>query len=391
MTPASLIKPLIFPFSDQTRYQQIQLQYPHLNVVDTYSDQLHELFKSRYPAHAQNQVKQADFLHKLLHTSMPETTGNWVFFPWNHTLVHLLTENLFQEVRLSRNYPLISKRDQHKFLNLTIGVVGLSVGSSIVQTIVHSGGGHRLKLADFDSLSLSNLNRIRASVANLGENKTHILAKQVYEVNPYAHITLYENGIHPDNIRDFFQSDPPLDLVIDEADDITVKQYLRLTARSLRLPLIMTTDNGFESNTRILRFDQNQQAGGMAKVPDLSLQDIFDNFKNHSPAPLTEKQKLKLIAQLVGVNNISTEMQHGSMLRAQEKIAGWPQLAMTVFVGGSLAAYAAKLIAIGAKTYQQQSSFSITSHLRPSHHSPRSKQARQKRTRQFLDFLKTVE
>jgi tRNA threonylcarbamoyladenosine dehydratase len=390
MSPATLYKPIIFRASDRHRFETFQINYPHLTIVDHYLDQLHELFKSRYPKLARDSVKEMVYLKKLFQAEMLESTGNWVFYPWNHTLVHVLDETLYQEVRLSRNYPLIKKSDQQKFFNLTIGIVGLSVGSSIIQTIVHSGGCNQIKLADFDTLSLSNLNRIRASVVNLGENKTHIAAKQIYEINPYARISLYEDGLNPANLKDFMLGNPKLDVVIDAADDLTAKQYLRLAAQSLRVPLVMTTDNGFESNTSILRFDKNKNAGGMRGMPEQSIDDIQKAYESHKPLQLTEKQKLKLIAKLVGVKNISHEMQHGSMLRAKGQIAGWPQLAMTVFMGGSLAAYAVKLIAVGAKTYQKQSSFSIPAHLRPQYNGAVAKKTRQKHTRKFLEFLNSI-
>jgi tRNA A37 threonylcarbamoyladenosine dehydratase len=48
-----------------------------------------------------------------------------------------------------------------------IGVVGLSVGQSVALTLALERSFGELRLADFDRLDLSNLNRIRAGVHDL--------------------------------------------------------------------------------------------------------------------------------------------------------------------------------------------------------------------------------
>ena len=41
-----------------------------------------------------------------------------------------------------------------------MAVAGLSVGRAVVSTMAHEGIGGELRLADFDVLDLSNLNRV---------------------------------------------------------------------------------------------------------------------------------------------------------------------------------------------------------------------------------------
>ena len=384
-----ITSPTIIPAANSSKLNRLKRAHPYATIIDHYTDQLDELFEVTHPKYADNPTKKHDFLAKLFGHDNFDQTGNWVFFPWNNTLTHILDETNFQKVRTARNFPLISHADQKKFHQLKVGVVGLSVGNSIVQSILHTGGANTIKIADPDTLGLSNLNRIRANVADLGKNKTTLTKEQIYQVNPYANVHPYPKGITPDNIEVFF-TQPKLDLVIDAADNLTVKNYLRLMARALKIPLLMTTDNGHESNTQIIRFDQSSDAGGMKGLPELAVQDIVNAFSYHEPLNISDKQKLALIAQMVGPNNVSLEMQKGSMLRAQNKIAGWPQLATTVFLGGSLAAFAAHLIAKKTRTYPKQSSFNIKAHLTPSHHSKASKTAHQKHTQIFLNFLKNL-
>jgi len=63
--------------------------------------------------------------------------------------------------------------------------------------------GGTFHLADFDELSLSNLNRLRAGVHEVGLNKTVIAARQMYEIDPYLEIARFPDGLHEDNLDSF--------------------------------------------------------------------------------------------------------------------------------------------------------------------------------------------
>ena len=50
--------------------------------------------------------------------------------------------------------------EQERLRGLCVAVAGLSVGRAVVSTLAHEGIGGELRLADFDALDLSNLNRV---------------------------------------------------------------------------------------------------------------------------------------------------------------------------------------------------------------------------------------
>ena len=58
--------------------------------------------------------------------------------------------------------------EQGRLAGLRVAVAGLSVGRAVVSTLVHEGIGGELRLADFDVLDLSNLNRVAGGVADVG-------------------------------------------------------------------------------------------------------------------------------------------------------------------------------------------------------------------------------
>src|SRR5258708_9015345 len=163
--------------------------------------------------------------------------GNWVYYPWLATLVHLIEDVDFQRVRTARNRNLINEEEQKKFYNSVVGVGCLSVGNSVTLAIVLQGGAKHLRLADFDALALTNLNRIRGGVESLGLKKVEMTARQIYALNPYAEIEIFPDGLNPNNIEKFFSGPPKLDIVIDELDNIAVKYLIREQAKKYGVPV----------------------------------------------------------------------------------------------------------------------------------------------------------
>jgi tRNA A37 threonylcarbamoyladenosine dehydratase len=55
-------------------------------------------------------------------------------------------------------------------------------------------------LADFDTLELTNLNRVPASVMDLGVNKAVVAARRIAEIDPYLRVIVQPDGITADNL-----------------------------------------------------------------------------------------------------------------------------------------------------------------------------------------------
>src|SRR5262249_32643522 len=135
-----------------------------------------------------------------------------------------------------------------------IGIVGLSVGQSVALTMALEGVGGAFRLADFDTLGLSNLNRLRAGVHDLGINKAILAARQLFELDPYLDVQIFPEGITDANLEAFFTVGGPLDLLVEECDDLYAKVRLREEARRRRIPVVMdTSDRGMID---VERFDR---------------------------------------------------------------------------------------------------------------------------------------
>ena len=133
-------------------------------------------------------TEQLEELRRLRPPPDPELVAEpcrWAYYPWRRTVVAVLGPRAFRAVRLDRNRNMITADEQTRLGALRIGVVGLSVGHVIAHTLAAQGLCGELRLADFDRIELSNLNRVPATVLDLGLNKAEVAARRIAELDPY--------------------------------------------------------------------------------------------------------------------------------------------------------------------------------------------------------------
>ncbi|HEX6244266.1 MAG TPA: ThiF family adenylyltransferase, partial [Polyangiales bacterium] len=214
---------------------------PGLSVRDELCAQVAELVHSRSPTQKRDPRRDTELYAGFLSERDADSYGRWVYFPWRRCLSRILPEAEFLELRSARNQLHISAEEQRLLRSRTIGVVGLSVGYSMALTLALEGVGGRFRLADFDLLELSNTNRLPSGVPALGHNKAVLAARAMFEVDPYLEISVYETGIHADNVEGFFEEAGRLHVLIEECDDLPMKLRLRELARERGVPVICET------------------------------------------------------------------------------------------------------------------------------------------------------
>ncbi len=314
-------------------------------VLDTFSDQAAELFQIRQPALKKGTVEfrrgLAAFIKKEFKGGANFLRfGRWVYFSWRGVLAHLLPPDLFFELRTNRNRNMLTCEEQKKYAAFTVGVCGLSVGNSIAATIAVSGGSRTMKLSDPDDLSLSNLNRIRASVTDLSLNKCYLSARQILEMDPYARIITYPKGLNEKNLPEFFGKDPKISVAIDALDDLPLKVKIRLLAQKLKVPVIMVTDCGEGVLLDVERYDLNQPIKPfLGRVSDQTLKRIL-------AGKVGGKERLRAVAQIVDLNNVSARKTQ-SLSQIGKTLYTWPQLGSSIQLCGVAAAFAVQKIALG--------------------------------------------
>ena len=293
-------------------------------VCDEIYGQLQELIKSLNPSAIISQDEYPELINKHLAGKDIQEYGVWVYYPWSQRLVHLLDEKEFIEVRTNRNRNKITTEEQNKLKTKKIGIVGLSVGQSIALTLAMERTCGELRLADFDTAELSNLNRIRTGTHNLGLNKTVIAAREILEIDPFLNVKIFTDGLHNGNMDDFFLGESKLYLFVEVCYGLDAKIESRYKAREYQIPVVMdTNDRGMID---VERFDIEPQRP--------VLHGLADGLNPESIKDLTNEQKIPYILKMVGADTMSARLK-ASMLEVRKTINTWPQLASSVALGGA--------------------------------------------------------
>ncbi|MGB3481181.1 MAG: Rv1355c family protein [Mycobacterium sp.] len=257
----------------------------------------------------------------------------WAYYPWRRTVVSILGPASFALLRLDRNRNLITAAEQDRLGQLRVGVVGLSVGHAIAHTIALQGVAGRLRLADFDELELSNLNRVPATVFDLGVNKAIIAARRIAELNPYLPVEASTGGLSADTVDDFLDG---LDVVIEECDSLDMKLVVREAARARRIPVLMST--GDRGLLDVERFDLEPERP--------ILHDLLRGLESAHLAGLSTRDKIPHLLRFLEVSR-SSARGAASMLEVNSTLTTWPQLAGEVILGATSVVEGVRRIGLG--------------------------------------------
>lgn len=257
----------------------------------------------------------------------------WVYYPWRRSVMALPGPRTFHAIRLDRNRNKLTRAEQERLRTLTVGVVGQSVGHAIAYTLAQEGACGALRLADFDELELSNLNRVPAGLFDIGVNKAIVTARRIAELDPYLPVEVHGSGLDPYAVDDFVEG---LEIVVEECDSLDIKLLLRESARRRRLPLIMeTSDRGLLDVERFdLEPDRRPFHGLLGDIAATRLRG------------LSTRDKAPYVVALLGPHDLSARMA-GSLVEVGETLNSWPQLGGDVALGAASVATAVRRIGLG--------------------------------------------
>lgn len=336
----SVYRPLFFRLnneSDRKAFSLLLEERPGVRVYDTIKAQLKELVKSFTPKLTLSQGEINEKITAHLSGIDPQQYGVWVYYPWSDRLVHLLDEHEFVAMRTNRNKYKITDKEEDTLATKRVGVVGLSVGQSVSLTMAMERTFGELRIADFDDLEITNLNRLRSGVHNMGLLKTVLVAREIAEIDPFLKVTCFHEGITEDNLESFLLDNGKLDVLIDECDGVDIKIACRIAARKHRIPVLMeASDRG---TIDIERFDLE---------PD---RPILHGYIEHLDVSKvkglkTMEEKLPFILPIVGIETMSARLK-ASAVEIGQSIATWPQLASAVTMGGGITADICRKVLLG--------------------------------------------
>lgn len=350
------IRPIILKeghYSDKD-LNDLQKRYPIWCKKEIYDNQLKELFEITYPqlkSSQQFEQKLQEYVKKRIRKDK-NLSGNWVYFPWNQTLIHVVKEKDYFLLRTNRNKNLITAEEQENLAKFTVGIVGLSIGNGIALNLACSGISNTLKLAEKDSLETTNLNRVRTAVTHVGLPKIEITAEQIYEINPYAELVMFSSGLNKLTLEHFISHPPKPQLILEAIDDFEMKIRLRILARESRIPVIMLTSLGDQLLIDIERYDLNKELplfnGRIGSVPEEILSKL-----------ITPEDAKKYAVLIVGRENVPPRAIE-SLKDLNHTLVGRPQLMSTVTIASGVAAYLVRQIALHKKVLSGRTLVKLT-------------------------------
>ena len=302
--------------ADRTIVEQLKRR-PTTTVLDHVSVQRAELGRLVPPVDAEILAEQ------------PRST----YYPWRKTLVRMVGPRAYHALRVDRNRLKLTPLEQDRLGRLRVGVIGLSVGHAIAHALAMEGLCGELRLADFDTLETTNLNRLPGTVFDIAQNKAVLAAQRIAEIDPYLAVSIFAAGFSAEN-ADEFMSD--LDVVVEECDSLDIKILVREIARERRIPVIMaTSDRGLFDVERFDLEPDRQLFHGL--LGDTRLADL---------AGLSTQEKIPFLLKVLDAGQISTRGA-ASMVEIGKTLSTWPQLSGDVILGAATAATAVRRIGTG--------------------------------------------
>lgn len=310
-------------------------------VQDIFVSQLTELFEIENPS----LIGKPEFATRL-EVFIKERSGNdqslagdYIYYPWSGVVLHTISENEQNRLRTNRMNNLLTQEDQRILSALSCGVAGLSFGNGIALSLVYSGAAQTIKIADSDIFETTNLNRVRVGLPSVGEVKTTVTAREIYEINPYATVEIFDKGLDADNVDDFIRGSKPLKVVFDVVDDLGMKVLLRMAAKKAKIPVVMLTSLEDSILVDVERFDLEPDR----EVFHGLLGNVVDDLISMR---MTEQDKARYAMEIVNPRNVSYR-NLSSLASIGSELVSRPHLFGTVSMVCGFASYIAKRIALG--------------------------------------------
>ncbi|KAF9304298.1 hypothetical protein BGZ74_001881 [Mortierella antarctica] len=199
-------------------------------------------------------------------------------------------EELVRE-QLARNIAFLGEEGVEKLRNSFVIIVGAGgVGSWAASMLIRSGVG-KIRIIDFDQVSLSSLNRHATAVqADVGTPKVIAMKKAFRQVAPWvqvdARVELFQEG----NAEELLSGNP--DYVVDAIDNINTKLALLKFCYDHKIPVM-----------------SSMGAGAKADPSRVQISDISETFED--PLARAVRRKIKKMGVDTGIDVVySTEKPH---------------------------------------------------------------------------------
>ena len=167
----------------------------------------------------------------------------------------------------ARTISLIGNDNLELIKSKTVLVVGLGgVGGYVVETLIRSGI-ENIILVDYDTISLSNLNRqIISTRENIGNKKTLEFKKIINSINPKCNVTILDMFLERSNIN--VLDNYKIDYIADACDTVKTKELLidYSIKNNIKLISSMGTGNKFDPSKLTITDIRKTSYDPLAKI-----------------------------------------------------------------------------------------------------------------------------
>lgn len=299
--------------------------------------------------------------------------GTYVYDQIAHELFLILPEFWHRLGLVTNNSKLLTdpegKLSWHeirtKFDNATIGVVGASVGGNLVEGIMREIRPKRMKLADYDWVELTNLNRFergsfRHLVSSKAErfdpknpydvvrvNKAELTAYMHQMIDPYSEWYVYPEGLLAENIERFLiggDGEPKLDLFIEECDDLRMKVELRKLCRKHGIPVLMLSDFGHHVQVQFQDYRSRPESGIGYRATDQQVEEALETAMTSGK----REDRFDFIRLICGDDFAQDEFGEWVEARGEQPTSSLPQSGATAMTSGGIGG---KIVALSLLGY----------------------------------------
>lgn len=201
-------------------------------------------------------------------------------------LLHKSIENFYSERTKRNHFWTQGLTGQDEIRKLKIAVAGLGgMGSNIAEIFARLGVG-TLRLADPDTIEVSNINRqVIANINTVGQKKIDACVSEIMGIDPSIDLQKYHEGITKENAEAFVDG---VDVVINEIDVLHIKEqiYLLNAARKKGIPVYTTLVVGV--GVRLYKFSPHSEFAPEDFLGTLAKNQNIDNLIEVFGTPLPD-------------------------------------------------------------------------------------------------------
>lgn len=125
--------------------------------------------------------------------------------------------------RLERQITLLGETETERLTKSSVMIFGIGGVGSFTAEAVARCGVEKIILVDFDTVSLSNINRqLIADTETVGRKKTAVMAERIRKINPLCQVVEKDVFVTVENAPEIILSQSP-DFVVDAIDNVSAK------------------------------------------------------------------------------------------------------------------------------------------------------------------------